>query len=668
MADIIPIDSARAGASPGEWDHFSFILGLTSDLLPVVSNLKATISPESAMKGLGKTPSWYNSNGHAVGIANWTQRQSTMANIEAWAKQKDYGICLQTRNVRAIDVDISDESLAAEIEGFILLHLGVPLPLRSRNNASKFLLAFELPGEFYKRSFKCSFKCKHGIVEFLATGQQFICCGTHTSGARYEWDDGLPSEFPGLSAEQFEALWQALVDQFAIEAPSETMAPSKAKTLADAIHSDPTAQHLYLNNLVLSEAKDGRLDIVCPFAGEHSSESSESATSYYPAHTGGYERGHFHCLHAHCADRSDQEYLGELGLLADEFEDLSAVADMPPAAASVLRFPVLSVADFCNHPPATWLIKSVIPYAELIVLYGESGSGKSFMALDMAMAIATGREWRGKKVRKGKVVYIAAEGAAGFRLRLQAYCQHHGIDIPALPFGVIHASPNLMQKDEAIDIAKAILASGGADLIIVDTFAQVMPGANENAGEDVGLALKHCKGIHRATHAPVLLVHHSGKDQSKGARGWSGLRAAADAEIEVTRDGDARQLRVSKQKDAEDGAEFGFKLVPVILGMDEDGDAISSCIVEEADPIQKASKGRALGKVEKLVVEVVNEIAQCQNAGIEVKHVLDEVVKRMPLVEGKRDTRKQHARRALLSLCTGDDAPYFSENDCLEIM
>jgi len=664
MANIIPIDSARAGATSAEWDHFSLLLGLTADLLPVVSNLKAMISPESSMKGLGKTPSWYNGSGHAVGIADWTKRQSTMANVEAWAKQRDFGICLQTRTVRAIDVDISDATLADAIEKTIFQTLGINLPKRMRGNASKFLLAFEMPGEFFKRSFKAA----HGIVEFLAGGQQFIACGTHTSGARYEWAGGLPFDFPLLTAQQFETLWQALVDQFAIEAPSEASAPTKAKALAEAIHQDPTAQHLYREGFVIKEERDGRLHITCPFEDEHTGESSDSATTYFPAHTGGFERGHFHCLHAHCADRQDDEYRAELGILSDDFEDLTSESDaVIPATTTPMRFPVLSIAEFTNHPPASWLIKGVIPYGELIVLYGESGSGKSFMALDMAMAIAQGREWRGKKVKQGRVIYIAAEGAAGFRLRLKAYGEHHGLDINVLPFGVIHASPNLMQKDEAIDIAKSIIASGGAYLIIVDTFAQVMPGANENAGEDVGLALKHCKGIHRATRAPILLVHHSGKDASKGARGWSGLRAAADAEIEVTRDKDQRQLRVSKQKDAEDGQEFGFKLTPVLLGLDEDGDAITSCIVEEAETIQKAAKGRVLGKVEKLVVEVVNEMAQFQNAGIEIKFVLDEVIKKMDKPDG-RDTRRQKAKKALLALCEGDDAPYFAENDCLEIL
>ncbi len=664
MANVVSIDSARLGATSAEWDYFSLILGLTPDLLPVVSNTKATISPTSRMKDIGKTPSRYNGHGHVVGMPDWTRYKASDDDVEAWAKQRDFGICVQTRSIRAIDVDITDADQAHAIREFIAGQLDQFLPCRVRGNSSKFLLAFELPGEFYKRRFKCA----HGIVEFLATGQQCVVAGTHASGARIEWEGGLPSEFPILTAEQFEALWSAMSEEFAIEAPSESSAPSKVKKLADAVHGDPTAQHLMREGYVVKEERDGRLHIACPFSDEHTGDSSESATTYFPAHTGGYENGHFHCLHAHCEHRNDDEYLRKLGLLVDEFEDLTEQQDDTPAAPKQ-RFEVLSLAQFTNAPPTSYFIKGVLPKAELIVLYGESGSGKSFAILDMAMSIARGIEWRGLRTRQARVVYVAAEGAGGFRTRLTAYGTHNGIDINTLPFGVIHAAPNLMAKDEAVDIAKAVLAFGGADLIIVDTFAQTMPGANENAGEDVGLALKHCKGIHKATGAAVLLIHHSGKDASKGARGWSGLRAAADAEIEVTRDKEMRCLRVSKQKDGEDGQEFGFKLLPVLLGLDDDGDTIQSCIVGACE-VQRGADGsmRKLGKVEKIVVEVVGEIAAFQSAGIEIKAVLDEVVKRMPLAEGKRDTRRQHARRAVLALCEGDDAPYFTENDCLEIL
>ena len=230
---------------------------------------------------------------------------------------------------------------------------------------------------------------------------------------------------------------------------------------------------------------------------------------------------------------------------------------------------------------------------------------------------------------------------------------------------------NFLQRADVLDVAKAIVAGGPADVVIVDTFAQVIPGANENAAEDIGKALTHCRGIHRATGAVVVLVHHAGKDPTRGARGWSGIRAAADAEIEVLRLPMGRLARISKQKDGIDGREWGFDLHPVPIGMDEDGDAIDSCVIREAEiPAGgRIDPKKRVGPWEKRVLDVVGEIALSQNSGIEVDQVLDEVVRRGPAVEeGKRDTRKQQAQRALLTLCKGGKAPFFLENDYLAVL
>lgn len=351
---------------------------------------------------------------------------------------------------------------------------------------------------------------------------------------------------------------------------------------------------------------------------------------------------------------------------ASEFEDVSS-AHTPEKA---FRFPVLTANVFANRAAPRWIIKHVLPQAELVVMYGASGSGKSFMALDMAGAIARGLDWRGKKTRQGRVVYIAAEGAGGFRNRMQAYAQLHSIELADFNVGVIHAAPNFLEKADALDVARSIKASGGADVIIVDTFAQVMPGGNENAGEDMGKALAHCKGIHAATGAVVVLVHHSGKDSAKGARGWSGLRAAADAELEVVRMPVGRLLRLSKQKDGDDSMEWGFELETVQIGIDEDLEPITSCVViEAAVPAVGGVAARKLGPVEVVVNAVIQEFALAQTSGIEVGPVLAEVVKRMdPPADGKRDSRKQRARRALEALTNGDDAPYWLADDgCITI-
>lgn len=350
---------------------------------------------------------------------------------------------------------------------------------------------------------------------------------------------------------------------------------------------------------------------------------------------------------------------------AEDFEDVSGASATPAKPAKPPRFQVLRPDEFASRPRPSWIVKHLLPQAGLCVLYGESGAGKSFVTLDIAASIARGLPWRGKRTRQGRVVYICAEGAGGFRNRLEAYALHHGISLAEVGVEVIAGQPNLLQKDDALDIARAI---GKADVVIVDTLAQTMAGGNENAGEDVGKVLAHCAGIHRATGALVILVHHSGKDVTRGSRGWSGIKAAADAELEVIRTpSGVRQLRTSKMKDGDDNLAWGFGLETVVLGTDEDGDQITSCVVVEAE-VPTAQLSRKLGPNEEVVNAVIQEFAKDQTSGIEVTAVINEAVRRMPEPEdGKRDTRKQRARRALEALTTGDDAPYWLDGDCVAL-
>ena len=353
----------------------------------------------------------------------------------------------------------------------------------------------------------------------------------------------------------------------------------------------------------------------------------------------------------------------------EEFEN--EVEAAAPTEARAAKFKFEPVHSFASATSLEWWVKQVLPKAGLAVLYGASGAGKSFVMLDMAMSIARGVAWRDKRVRQGRVAYIAAEGSAGFRKRVAAYAQQNEVDLTQVPMVVLNAAPNLMDAKDSAAVAAAIATSGGADVIIVDTLAQTTPGGNENASEDMGRAVAHCKRIHEVTGALVVLVHHSGKDQARGARGWSGIRAACDAEIEVVRtEAGARYLRLSKSKDDEDGMEWGFDLHQVQLGVDEDLDPITSCVVREAVVNKAKSIGKVLGPNETIVNQVIQEMAKVQTAGIEGEAIIVEAVRLMPEPEeGKRDTRRQHAKRALKSLCEGDTAPYeMGDDGCVSVL
>ena len=315
----------RWGATPDDWAHLYLSCGLMADLLPVVSNPNATISPLSKMKGLGKTPSRYNQAGEAAGISGWTDSQTTARQIETWSKQGDYGICIQTRQVRALDVDVPDRELARRIVARFLDLVGRgSLPSRGRENSGKVLLGFRLPGDFRKRSFRV----EGGLVEFLGTGQQFVAVGTHPSGARYAWAGGLPADFPEISAEDFERAWAALVAEFAIE--PERRARDRAGTAGgDNATDDPTADWLEAN--WETYGSDGeKLFLLCPFKEGHSGDSGETEAAWLLAGTAGYERGHFACLHASCSGRSDASFFKAVGMPTTDKADFPKLAAQKP--------------------------------------------------------------------------------------------------------------------------------------------------------------------------------------------------------------------------------------------------------------------------------------------------------------------------------------------------
>jgi len=352
---------------------------------------------------------------------------------------------------------------------------------------------------------------------------------------------------------------------------------------------------------------------------------------------------------------------------------LESAATVAPGSACATgdgfegKFPVLRAASATRQQGTEWLIKGVLPQADFVVLYGASGSGKTFVALDMAAAIARGEPWRERRAQKGSVLLIAAEGTGGVGRRVAAYCKLHGLDADKLDIGVIMAAPNIMEADDCRELVKSVKAAMGPDLklIIVDTFAQVTPGANENAADDMGRALANIRTLGKATGATVLVVHHAGKDLHRGARGWSGIRAAADAEIEVIRhEQGGREIKVTKMKDGEDGLAWGFKLEVVDLGFDRDGDPLTSCVAIGSElprpPVDDGENKRVKrrGKIETHVLEMVElvdpakEMMSLAEFGILCGDALPEPS------EGKRDTRRQLALRAILNIARDPEAPF----------
>jgi hypothetical protein len=333
------------------------------------------------------------------------------------------------------------------------------------------------------------------------------------------------------------------------------------------------------------------------------------------------------------------------------------------------RFATVPIHELAQRPPGKWLIKNVLPDDDLVILYGASGSGKTFVALDMAFHVAQGLPWRGNKSEQGTVVIIAAEGTGGLGKRADAYARYHNLDLSKIPLHVITAAPNFLEQEDIAEVLAELKTHENVKLVVIDTLAQVTPGANENGAEDMGRALANVRLIREVVGSTPMAVHHSGKDASKGSRGWSGLKAAASAQVEVLRhEGGQREIHLEKMKDGEDGVRFGFKLEIVELGLDADGDMLTSCVALEADlPVAKAEDRPSKGVVryganERHVLEVI----ESEYAAVESVSETLFVARCADLLPkpdaGKRDQRLFLMRRAVQSLVKRKDGPIAVEH------
>jgi hypothetical protein len=313
-------------------------------------------------------------------------------------------------------------------------------------------------------------------------------------------------------------------------------------------------------------------------------------------------------------------------VIAKEFEAEPAAPKEPPKPTKQIA---IEHWDSIQDEPVKWLIHSVIPVGAFTALYGPPGSFKSFIALDIAESIATGRTWMGNEViEQGAVLYICGEGFGGVGARIKACKQHHQTEDGA-PIYVIRHQLNLRASVEdfnALMIAIENLVSElgiNFKMIIVDTLARAFGGGNENDSADMGAFITACGRIQQIVQdCALMILHHSGKDQSRGLRGHSSLLGAVDTELELLRFEESMKglITVSKQKDGQDNTRIGFEMVKVELAAPNKslqiGDPVTSLAVQASelgqfDSAKKDGKGNSgKGKNQRLVMNSLESVVK----------------------------------------------------------
>lgn len=284
------------------------------------------------------------------------------------------------------------------------------------------------------------------------------------------------------------------------------------------------------------------------------------------------------------------------GVTRGEIDDLLSRLHLSADAQDGPRFRLKSIREMRNRPRPRWLFPGILHERKRGLIYGDSNTGKSFMALDMGLCVATDSDWHGRRLLSGTVVYVCAEGVDGISARVDAWLGAHHLD-DAPDFWVIDDSPNLLERGDVADVitqVNAVLDEPPA-LIVFDTLAASMAGADENDGTDMGIAVEALKQVQRECQCTVLAVHHSGKDAEKGPRGSTKLRADVDTIIQIQKEetSDTLTFRCRKMRDAAFFKPLSFRLV--VRALDEYGD-VTSCVPvspEEASDGGQQANGQA---------------------------------------------------------------------------
>lgn len=313
------------------------------------------------------------------------------------------------------------------------------------------------------------------------------------------------------------------------------------------------------------------------------------------------------------------------------------------------QLPLLMTAEQLRQIPATpYAVRGILPARGVAAIFGEPGSGKSFLALDLAHAIAAGIPyWFGFPVNAAPVVYVALEGQGGIGKRLTALEKHSAqACVDNLRFCI--QGIQLLTGDGIDELAAEIVRTVGMGAVVfIDTLNQASPGAEENSSQDMGKIIASAKRLASMVEGIVVLVHHAGKTRERGLRGHSSLLAAMDAVIEVVNDGGARSWRVTKAKDDSSDVFRDFDLTPYEVGQDIYG-PITSCAVQQAAHVRAQKRREPTGKNQKAALLELRRVMTASDQVLDYTSVLTQVAAVLDDGKGRERDRAKESVEALI--------------------
>jgi len=331
-------------------------------------------------------------------------------------------------------------------------------------------------------------------------------------------------------------------------------------------------------------------------------------------------------------------------------ESLKQSAHLPPPPPLPLSQsgPLLTAAELRQPPAAPYVVRGLLPARGLVAIYGEPGSGKSFLALDLAHAIANGREtWFGFRVNQAPVAYIALEGQGGMGKRVAALETHTG-ELCGNGLRFWCREFHLLSDESVQFLAAQIVATiGSGAIVFIDTLNQASPGADENSSQDMGRIIASAKRVAALIGGLVVLVHHAGKNRSLGLRGHSSLLAAMDVVIEVLKLPSHRKWHVAKAKDDSGDIARDFELAAHAIGQDAYG-SIISCAVQQTAHVGTVAKAPIKGKYPPAAMAELSRLLSAPGQVIDYPSAIQQVASVLVAANGRERDRAKEAVEALV--------------------
>ena len=557
-------------------------------------------------------------------VKDWPNAKPNMA---TWVQMpQTTGIGIRTKHTPAVDVDVRDPIISKKILVFIDELFNSKQVVRV-GHAPKFLAVFKVAEPFKKMRSKkyVDFLGQTHQIEILGDGQFFVAHGIHPStGKTFKWHpeknpttmsrDVLP-ELDPEKAQQIIDYFEGIVPEDWNEEDDNGSGAEMSLDLIDSLKpplniSDDKVQH--------------EIDLIDPDIG-HDEWVKVGMGLYHQYH--GDDQGFE--IWDDWSQKGSKYSEDNMLIKWHSFEpDLNNTN--PVTFATVMRMTadkqekpkVMLPGDFFKHlsdiasniGSVKFLVKGWIEAQTLVSIFGDPGSFKSFVAIDLACHIATGTPWKGCEVDKGPSIYIAGEGFGGLGKRTLAWCLKNKIDPKDVPVYFSTASADLYDVDAALEltlkIEELMLQIGEpVKTIFIDTLARNMGAGDENSTSDMNKFINHIDRFLKDKYGcTVVLVHHTGHKDKHRARGSSSLLGALDHNIRCDKIGklDAT-LTATKMKDAEEPDPIYLTGQSIFLGPDQDGEEMTSLAFSKGVAYSKELK--PLTEKQTQVLEIIKELS-----------------------------------------------------------